>query len=168
MRKIIALTLSLLCAHIPYAQSIKTFDYLLREYAFGSKPDTSKLQKIIDPPSLLYDVMYSIVNDGSKTLYGRPIQTIALGIMADTIAAITIYVPFDTTLHKEMERDLGIPEFGWMGFAPGTDTTGIIWTRYWDLPSYSISFKCTRYQYQMGPVKQDLIVVSILRKRPGV
>lgn len=165
MKKLGASALAFLCVHILCAQSIKTFDPLLDKYPLGSKPDLSSLRKIADPPSLVYDAMYSVRYDGSKTLYGRPIQNIAIGISDDTIASIALYVPFDTTLHKEIERDLGTPELGWMGFARGTDTSGIIWTRYWDLPKYSVGFKCTRYQYQMGERKEDWIAISLICSR---
>jgi hypothetical protein len=165
MMKIGVLALSMLCVHILSGQNIRTFESLLKTYPIGSRPDTSKLSTIEDPPSLLFDAMYLIKYDGSNTLYGRSIYSIALGVRADTIISINIYVPFDTTLHKEMERDLGKPELGWMGFAPGSDTTGVIWTRYWDLPTYSVGFKCTRYQYQIGDVKDDLLAISLLPRR---
>ena len=165
MKKIAPFILFILCAHFTTAQSIKTFEDLIRQYPLGSHPNGHKLQRITDPPLLFYDVMYSIEPINSQTLYGRPIHSIALGVKADSIAAISIYVAFDTTLHKEMEHDLGVPEFGWMGFAPGTNTTGIVWTRYWDLPNYSVSLKCTRYQYQLEAARHDLIAISFVPLR---
>lgn len=157
--------LCLFLAPCVFAQSIKTFEPLFREYPLGSKLHTERLQRIADPPSLLYDAMYSVNYDRGKTLYGRPVQDIALGIRDDTIAAIIIYVSFDSTLHKDLERELGPPELGWMGFAPGTDTVGVIWTRYWDFQNYSVGFNCTRYQYQIGEVKRDLIAISLMNRR---
>lgn len=159
------LALLLLCAHTLPAQSIKAFEPLLAAYPPGSRLNANNLQRIPEPPSFIFDTAYLIPYNGDKTLYNRPIEKITLGIKNDTILSITISVPFDTALHKEMDRELGAPDFGWMGFALGSDTTGVIWNRYWDLPAYTVSFKCTRYQYRIGEVKQDLIEVSLLQKR---
>ncbi|HEY0679372.1 MAG TPA: hypothetical protein VGD17_13880, partial [Chitinophagaceae bacterium] len=111
-----------------------------------------------------YGNTYRLHCEKVKTLYNLPIEKVLIHVIEnDTVNAIRIYLPFDSTLHKRIEAELGPSETAWMSFQPGdTDTAGIIWDRRWLIDDYIIWFRCTRYIPLLGESSDDRIILVLM------
>jgi hypothetical protein len=93
-------------------------------------------------------IHYRLNTTGTTLLYRRQIERIIIvAYKSDTVQAIRIYLPFDTTLCHDLEAELGVPEYGWTVASANKDLNGFLKDRYWYLPNYSVSYRCTRNQY---------------------
>jgi hypothetical protein len=166
---IIALTLFVNEQRV-WCQSIREFYRLCNLVPLNSRFDakTSKLQYEYDKYS--YGNTYRLPCEQLKTLYNLPIRRILIQVVDnDTVDAIKIFLPFDSTLPKRMETELGPTEHVWMAFEPGKlDTVGVIWDRKWFVDDYILMMKCTRYIPLLGEEREDLFLLEIFprpRKR---
>jgi hypothetical protein len=144
------------------AQSIRNYIAECNTVLLDSRFDTKNpsLQYVYDRYS--YGNTYLSPCNKYKSLYNVPILKTLIQVNEhDTVNAIKIYMPFDSTLLKGLESDLGPTEHTWMAFAPGVDTTGIIWDRKWFVKNYIVFFSCTKYKALLGEANDDYIIVSI-------
>ena len=149
---------------ITSSQTIREFHRLCNSVALNSKFDAahSTLQYEYDKYS--YGKTYRLNCPNIKSLYNLPIEKVLIHVIeTDTVNAIKIYLPFDSTFHKRLEADLGPSEVAWMLFDPGqVDTAGIIWDRRWFVDDYIVWFRCTRYIPLLGEERDDAIIVALM------
>lgn len=145
-------------------QSVKEFYRLCNTVPLMSRFDekTSSLQ--FEYSKYSYGKTYRLKCESIKTLYNLPIEKILIHVIeTDTVNSIQIYLPFDSTLHKRIEADLGPSEGAWMAFEPGKlDTAGIIWDRRWFMDDYIVWFRCTRYISLLGESREDKILIVLM------
>lgn len=162
LRTTFTLVLTFSCMAM-YGQSIKEFHQLCNTVPLNSRFDakTSSLQFEYDKYG--YARSYRLPCDRLKTLYDLPIQKVLIHVDTDTVNAIKIFLPFDSTLPKRIEADLGPSETAWMAFEPGQlDTAGIIWDRRWFLDDYVVWFHCTRYIPLRGVARDDFMILALI------
>jgi hypothetical protein len=164
---ILALTFSY---SVLQGQSIKEFYRHCNTIPLNSRFDAKNSSLQYEYDKYGYARSYRLPCDPVKMLYNLPILKVLLHVDADTVNAIKIFLPFDSTLPKRMEADLGPSEAAWMAFEPGElDTASIIWDRRWFLDDYIIWFHCTRYITLRGHAKDDWIILALLpRKRKSI
>jgi hypothetical protein len=111
------------------------------------------------------EISYKIRCDHFDSIYGRRIEKIQVKLdKSRRVVQMGIYVPFDTLLHREMETDLGQPEFGWIAMRNDLNIEEVISPRFWSLQDFRVGFSCTRYSFMYATDKKDFIIISILPK----
>lgn len=101
-----------------------------------------------------------------KQLYGVPIQKTLLIAYEDTARAIVFFLPFDSSLHKQLDEVLGPSAGVWTIVEDEPeDTTGMIAKRRWILPEYIIVFECTRYNKLLRRTDDDDRIRILIGKR---
>ncbi len=145
------------------AQSVKEYIGQCNIGLLNSKFDSSNYASVYVNDKYSYGKTYLFHCTRFKTLYDLPILNSLFQVNEmDTIDAIKLFLPFDSTLARRLDSELGPPEPTWMAFQPGAvDTSHIIWDRHWFMDKYLISFRCTRYMLLLGETPDDYILVSI-------
>jgi hypothetical protein len=155
----------LCCAHTLHSQSIKEFFRLCNVVYLNTKFDAKSSPYVYQYDKYSYGRTYRLPCEKLKTLYDHPVNNILFQVVeADTINAIKIYLPFDSTFHKRIETDLGPSKPGWMLTSGDVDTAGMIRDKRWFIDDYIVWFRCTRYIASLGEPGEDLIVVTLLKK----
>lgn len=131
--------------------------------AHFSKNSTS-LQRDLEEHTLQPDAYVLPCN--IKQLYGRSIEKVLLLAYEDTAHAIILFLPFDTSLHKDIEQELGPSVGAWSSVEDEPlDTSTMIAKRRWIRPDYIIVFECTRYNKLLGQTKKDDRIRITIAKR---
>jgi hypothetical protein len=163
MRPIIFVLILTFLANLGNAQSVREYIGQCNIGLLNSKFDSSNYESIYVNDKYSYGKTFIFHCTKFKTLYDLPIvKTLFQVTESDTIDAIQIFLPFDSTLVRQLESDLGPPEPTWMAFQPGViGTSKIIWDRHWFMDKYVISFRCTRYMPLLGETLDDYMIISV-------
>jgi len=147
-----------------HGQSIKEFYRLCNTIPLNSKFNSKTTPLPYEYDKYSYGKTYRLNCEKVKTLYNVPIEKVLIHVVEnDTVNAIRIYLPFDSTLHKRIEAELGRSETAWMAFPLGKlDTAGIIWDRRWFIDDYIVWFRCTRYINLLGEPGDDKILIVLM------
>jgi len=161
MLRITFILTTFFCAIAVRSQSIKEFYRLCNTVPLNSKFNSKMSTLPYEYDKYSYGKTYRLQCEKVKTLYNVPIEKVLIHVIEnDTVNAIQIYLPFDSTLHKRIEAELGPSETAWMVFSPGQlDTAGIIWDRRWFIDDYILWFRCTRYIPLVGDLLDDKILL---------
>lgn len=157
----------LLISFLSFGQSIKNFYNHCNTFFPKDKISVNPPNVTFSSEETFHRKFYHLNCKEYNNLYNRPVNKIIIVTNAsDTVEQIDIYLPFDTTLHKEMEKDLGASTLGWMAFNREEikDTAHIIGNRFWFLEKVKIGFKCLRFNSWSGEKQEDFIIISILPK----
>jgi hypothetical protein len=134
---------------------------------FPFSKDNSQLQRDFDEYSLQPDSY--LLSCNIRQIYGLSIEKVLLIAYEDTARAIKFFLPFDSSLHKRIEEDLGPSVGAWMAVDDEEiDTSTMIANRRWILPEYIIVFECTRYIKLLGQHKKDDRIMITIGKRKAV
>lgn len=151
----------------PQAQGIQAFyqscNPILLNAAF--KKDTTKLVRDFDAFSLTSG-SYRL-NCAQNTLYGLPVEKTVLVVYEDTVRAVSIFMPFDSTLLERMETDLGTSANAWTAMnVENEDTIPKMQNKRWLLRNLVVVLSYTRSEWLVGEnVKDDRIIISLSKRR---
>ena len=148
------------------SQSVREFFRLCNTVPLNSKFDSKLSTFQYEYDKYSYGKTYRLRCEKVKSLYNLPIEKVLIHVVEnDTVNAIKIYFPFDSTMHKRIEAELGPSETAWMMFSSGVvDTAGIIWDRRWFVDDYIVWFRCTRYIPILGESKEDKILLVLMAR----
>lgn len=163
MLRIALILVSVVYTFAVRGQSIRKFYKACNAVRLNSKFDATNSPWKYEYDKYSYGKTYRLLCDKVTTLYDSKIEKILIHVIeTDTVNAIQIFLPFDSTFHRRMEADLGPSETAWMLFEPGRlDTAGIIRDRRWFLDDYIVWLRCTRYIPLLGEEKDNLLLITL-------
>jgi hypothetical protein len=102
-----------------------------------------------------------------KTLYNLPVQKVLLIAYEDTVRAVSVFVPFDSSLHKRLENDLGPSVGAWTeSSSEQKNISNAFYNMRWMLDRYIVVLDYTRNMRLLRESDaDDRIIITISRKR---